>query len=131
MHLKQLLFPETSRTFFAKRWLDISLRTLHLIGIMGIAGGVLFAAPEGLWLPYAKLTILSGVAMVVLSVWSNGIWLIQLRGLMIIVKLMLLTFVSLDQNNSLVILIIIVIISGIISHAPAKIRYYSPISRKY
>lgn len=79
MCIKKIIFPEQSRSFYGKRWLDILLRTVHLIGLLGVAGGVLFNAPQSLWLPYFLTTILSGSAMVLLSLWSNGNWILQNR----------------------------------------------------
>jgi len=130
MLIKELIFPEQSRGFIGKRWLDIILRTIHLLGLLGIAGGVLFAADKSLWFPYFLSTILSGLAMISLSIWSNGKWLLQNRGLAIMVKFLLLFLLPFLPNYEFHILVLIVIISGISSHAPARFRYYSPILGK-
>lgn len=127
MSVKNLIFPQQSRSFYAKRWFDILLRTIHLIGLLGLSGGILFNAEHSLWFPYFLTTILSGSAMLVLSVWSNGKWLLQNRGLMIIVKIFILFLIPVFPQYDLYLLIFIVIISGTSSHAPAKFRYYSPI----
>ncbi len=127
MSVKNLIFPQQSRSFYAKRWFDILLRTIHLIGLLGLSGGILFNAEHSLWFPYFLTTIISGLAMVVLSVWSNGKWLLQNRGLMIILKVFILFLLAVFPEYALYLLIFIVIISGISSHAPAKFRYYSPI----
>ena len=130
MLIKELIFPEQSRGFIGKRWLDIILRTIHLLGLLGIAGGVLFAADKSLWFPYFLSTVLSGLAMISLSIWPNGKWLLQNRGLAIMVKFLLLFLLPFLPNYELHILVLIVIISGISSHAPARFRYYSPILGK-
>lgn len=125
--IKRILFPERSRTFYGKRWLDIALRTIHLIGLLGLAGGVLFSAEQSLWLPYFISTIISGSAMVLLSLWSNANWILQNRGLVIIAKVVLLSLLPMLTGYEQYLLIIIVVMSGISSHATAKFRYYSPI----
>jgi len=70
------------------------------------------------------LTVATGIAMIILETWHNGIWLIELRGLSIVLKLMLLSL-SFVIGLQPVILICVILISGIMSHAPAKARYYN------
>ena len=127
MSIKRILFPEHSRSFYGKRWFDISLRTIHLIGLLGVSGGVLFNAEQSLWYPYFLTTILSGVAMVLLSLWSNANWILQNRGLIIIAKVVILLLLPVLPGYEQYLLMIIVIMSGFSSHAPARFRYYSPI----
>lgn len=127
MPLKKLFFPDQSRGFYGKRWLEIILRTIHLMGLLGISGGIIFNAEESLWQPYFLITMLSGLAMVLLSLWSHGKWILQNRGLAIIVKLIMLALLPVFPDYGLYFLLSIVVISGISSHSPAKFRYYSPI----
>ena len=127
---KPLLFPEQSRTFPGKRWLLITLRTLHLIGVCGLGGALLYPAAETAWLPYLWLTLLSGGAMMLVDLWSNGIWLLQLRGLAVIAKLGLLGCVALRDQDAFLPTLAILIISGVIAHAPGDVRYYSPWHRR-
>lgn len=124
--MKICLFPAEKRLFPGRRWCSIVLRTFHLIGISGLAGAYLYHLPETQWHPYLLLTLFSGVLMVLLEVYTDGIWLLQLRGLAIGVKLLLLSTVFwwFDQPNS-VIYLLVLLISGVISHAPGKLRYYS------
>ncbi|MCU7800375.1 MAG: hypothetical protein KZQ70_09570 [gamma proteobacterium symbiont of Lucinoma myriamae] len=98
--VKKFLFPEYSRTFYGKRWFDIALRTIHLMGLLGLSGGILFNAEQALWLPYFISTILSGSAMVLLSLWSNANWILQNRGLVIIAKVVLLSLLPVLSGSS-------------------------------
>ena len=97
------------------------------MGLLGFSGGLLFHADKSLWLPYFLITIFSGIAMVLLSLWSNGTWILQNRGLAIVLKLILFLLIPIFSGYEHYLLISIVFISGISSHAPAKFRYYSPI----
>ena len=117
------LFPDVDRTFPGMRWVNIMLRTLHLMGVAGIGGAFLYAIPEYEWRPFFSLTLSSGFLLMLLAIWTNGIWLIQLRGVATIVKLVLLTL-ALTGGLEPAILFTIIAISGIISHAPGKVRYY-------
>jgi hypothetical protein len=123
------IFPATSRTFDGMRWVNILLRTTHLIGISGVGAGAFFQLPINLWLPYLLTTLISGCLMVLIEIWSNGIWLIQLRGQSTLIKLALLSL-SLIWNMQSYMIFIAIVISGIFAHAPGKVRYYSIFHRK-
>ena len=125
MHFKQLLFPAESRFFSGQRWVNITLRTLHLIGIAGLGGGFFYAAEGDLWRTFFELTLWSGLGMMGIAVWNSGIWLVQLRGQAILLKLLLLGMMPLFPALRLPLFLGILVISGVISHAPASVRYYS------
>lgn len=117
------LFPDGDRDFRGMRWVNIILRTLHLAGVAGIGGGFLFKVPLEEWHLYILLTVSSGLAMMLLSVWSNGIWFIQLRGVATMTKLIILS-IALAGGFEPMLLFMVIAISGIIAHAPGKVRYY-------
>ncbi len=123
--LKELLFPPESRLFAGQRWVNISLRTLHLIGLAGIGSGILYPAPEDASNYYLYLTLVSGLGLSLVSIWSNAIWLVQLRGQAIILKLLLLALIPAWPEAGVWLLFMVIIISGYISHASSNVRYYS------
>lgn len=108
-----------------KRWTKISLRTLHLLAMTGAGGGILFGLEKDLWVNYWWLALLSGALMMLIDIISNPVWIVQVRGLVIFLKLILLMLLGRDPSLDLVLLAVIIIISAIISHAPGKLRYYS------
>lgn len=114
------------RSLPGKRWLGIGLRCLHLIGICGLSGGYLFSLPESEWYGYLLVTLVSGGLMVLKAVYLDGIWLLQLRGQVILLKIALLGLaVVLSSEAGSLVFIVIIVASGIIAHAPGKLRYYS------
>jgi len=113
-----------------KRWTKISLRTLHLLAITGVGGGIIFGLDKDLWVNYWWLALVSGALMMLIDIVSNPVWIVQVRGLVIFLKLILLLFLGRDPSLDLVLLAVIIIISAIISHAPGKLRYYSVYHRK-
>lgn len=125
MNLSRLFFPPEERAFKGDRWVSISLRTLHLVGIAGLGGGFLYQASREAWMPYLILSLASGCALVGLYIWYSAIWLIQLRGLVILFKMVLLSCVLAFEGYETHILVAIVILSGLISHAPGDVRYFS------
>ena len=125
MSLFRSIFPEQSRTFAAQRWTKISLRTVHLLGIAGLGGGFLYPTPEQFWKPYLIVTLISGLAFMLQEIWSNGVWLIQVRGIAVFLKLIILSFLLFSNGFEVVIIFSVIIISGVISHAPGELRYFS------
>ena len=113
-----------------KRWSKISLRTLHLLAIAGVGGGILFGLEKDLWLNYWWLAVVSGFLMILMDVIPNPVWMVQIRGLAVFLKLILLLFLGSYPAWDIFLLIVVIIISGAISHAPGKLRYYSVYHRK-
>lgn len=103
---------------------------MHLIGIAGLGGGFLYQSPTEVWLPYLILSIASGFGLMCLAIWTNGIWFIQLRGIAILIKLILLLSMPFLKGYTGYALIIAIVISGVIAHAPGDVRYYSIFHRK-
>jgi len=113
-----------------KRWTKITLRTLHLLSVAGVGGGILFGLEKDLWVNYWWLALVSGVLMMLIDILSNPVWLLQVRGLVILLKLILLVFLGHEASLDVWLLLFIIIISSVISHAPGKLRYYSLYHKK-
>lgn len=108
-----------------KRWTKISLRTLHLISVAGVGGGILFGLAEQQWQLYWWLALVSGALIMLVDIASNPVWLVQIRGVAILVKLLLLLLLGMSPAWDRVLLLAVIVISGVVSHAPGKVRYYS------
>ena len=112
-------------TVTSKRWTKISLRTLHLLSVAGVGGGILFGLEKDLWVDYWWLALVSGGLMMLIDVISNPVWAVQVRGLVIFLKLILLALLGISPSWDPFLLLVIIVISGVISHAPGNLRYYS------
>jgi len=130
MKFNTILFPTKSRIFKNNRWVKITLRTIHLIGITGVGAGAFFNLPDQQWRGFLILTSVSGILFVLLEVWINGIWLIQIRGVVLYVKFILLLCIPFLPTYESIIFIIVIVLASIISHAPGDVRYFSIIHRK-
>jgi hypothetical protein len=128
--LRRLLFPPESRFLRGRRWILVAFRSLHLLGVAGAGGGYLYGAPKAFWMPYLALTMVSGIALAVTEVIINGVWLIQLCGLAMLAKVILLAALPAFRGHEAWILAIVVIASGISSHAPKAFRHYSVFHRR-
>lgn len=123
--LKRLLFPAEPRLFRGQRWLNIGLRCTHLVGIAGIGGGLLFGVEESRWLAFWYLTVGSGAGLVLLYLISSVLWLFQLKGLVILFKLVLLSLLpALPPDQGGLLFLLVVVLSGLIAHAPGAVRGY-------
>ena len=113
---------DISQNFPAMRWVNISLRTFHLIGVAGVGGAFLYNSPQPAWEPYLLLLVTSGAGMLLLDIWSNTQSLVQVRGIATIVKIIIL-LIAFYTGMEAYFLITVVVISGIMSHAPGRVRY--------
>ena len=113
-----------------KRWTKIGMRTLHLLSVAGVGGGVLFGIEADLWVGYWWLALISGGLLMLIDVVSNPVWLVQVRGIVILAKLVLLAFLGSGASLDRWILLAVIVMSAVISHAPGKLRYYSVYHRK-
>lgn len=110
--------PENS----VRRLAKVIVRTIHLVGIAGLFGNAMTGNYEP---AYLVLTIFSGVLLTVMEAWSGPIWFVQLRGVALNLKLLLLLPAHFYPNTAVPWLIAVIAISGFMSHAPSWIRYFS------
>ena len=113
-----------------KRWSKIFLRTFHILAVAGVGGGIFFGLDKDLWLSYWWLALATGTLLMLIDMISNPVWLLQVRGLTVLLKLVLLGFLGRYPDWDVFLLVIIIIISAVISHAPGKLRYYSIYHKK-
>jgi len=116
--MKSALIPN----FKGKRWLKISLRSVHLVGIAGVFAATL----TGESLPiYWAIAAISGLGLLALEALTNLIWFIQVRALVMYVKFSLLITLYFYPHYAWHMLVVIILLSGLISHAPSSVRYFS------
>ena len=114
--------------FAGKRWLKIGLRSLHLVGFGGVFATALVSEYSATL--FWQITLVSGSLLLILEAGSNSIWWIQLRGLAVQIKLILLVVALYFPQWQLPLFVTIILLSGVFSHAPGNIRYYSWFHRK-
>ena len=125
MGLKALLFPESPRRLPGQRPANLALRALHLVGITGIAGGFLFELPRELWQVYWYLALASGIGLSLLYLASTFQWLFQLKGGVVVLKLVLLAVAVREPQWQGPLFIAIILLSALMAHAPGAVRGYN------
>lgn len=113
------------RRFPGQRWLNIGLRSAHLVGIAGVAGGFLFDLPETRWAVYWHLTLVTGMLLAALYVWTDAGWLLKLKGQAILAKLALLALAYAYPAWRMQLFLLIILLSAFFAHAPDRVRSYA------
>jgi hypothetical protein len=105
-----------------RRLTKVVVRTIHLVGVAGFFGSAMTGRYET---SYITLTIVSGVVLTLMEASSGWVWCVQLRGIFLYLKLLLLLLIHIEPAFSIPCLIAVIALSGFISHAPSWIRYFS------
>jgi hypothetical protein len=110
-----------------ERAVRTSLRTLHILAFGVYFGGHVYGVePERL--AYGLGAVLaSGGAFAAFEIWRAPVWLLQLRGAVTFLKLLLLVCVGLFWDYRIPLLILISVCAVVSSHMPGRYRYYSPL----
>jgi len=130
VNLKGRMLPLRSRYLPGERWINITLRSLHLLGVAGTGAGFLVSGSDPhAWRSYLMLTVGTGLGMTLLYVWTDGRWLLQICGQSVLVKLVLLGLIPVWPTAGPGLFAAVILLSGLTSHAPARLRHYSLLRR--
>jgi hypothetical protein len=105
-----------------KRLFKVIVRSIHLVGMTGVFGNALMQTSGPV---YLSIAVASGIVLVMMEASSGLIWFVQLRGVSLYLKLLLLLLMHLKPEITIPCLIAVIVISGFMSHAPSWIRYFS------
>lgn len=116
--MRALLFPDPPRAFPGRRFVKIALRGTHVLCASFCLGAYAFDAPDrGAWLAAA---IVTGLLLLALDLHESAAFLLEVRGLVVLGKLVALAFVP---QGGAALLGAIVLVSVVSSHAPGSIRH--------
>lgn len=113
-----------------RRTADIAFRTIHIISASLLFGGHFFGIPKEQLTPFLAITILTGVALILSSCHFDRYWANHVSGAAVILKLLLLSLVLILWEYRVPILISVMLIGAIVSHAPSWFRNYMIIAHK-
>lgn len=120
MSLASLLFPAEPRTFPGRRALKIVARGVHIVCVAGLFGAYVFEGTRGPWL---AATIVSGFAMLALDLHESGAFLLQVKGLVVAVKVVLFCLLPWFAPHEAWLLGFLIVGSAVSSHAPGNVRH--------
>ena len=88
------------------------MRAIAIIVVLAVAGFFGYAMMGHYESPYVILTIVSGIVLMFMEAHSGWIWFVQLRGVSMYLKLLLLVVIHFDPASPLPGLIAIIVLSG-------------------
>jgi hypothetical protein len=113
----------------ARAW-NIAFRTAHIAVTGALFGGHVFAIAAKRLLPCLYLSVLTGIALLVVELYPEWRRAFEVRTLIIAAKLLLLCLVPWLWSYRVPILIVVIAIASIGSHMPRRYRYYSIVDRR-
>lgn len=108
------------RDFPGKRWLNMLLRTIHIVGVVLFGAALLGAGSPPLG---ATVILASGLSMLAIDTWSKPEHLCEIAGFGVLLKLALIGLISVLQQLALPAFWILVVFSTLLAHAPGHIRH--------
>lgn len=120
----RILIPAEPRRYAGQRWARVVVRAAHVV-LAGIYLGafVFHVHPASRW-PWFLAALASGLLMLCLDLYESGAFVLQLRGLVVAVKLLVLALLSIIGAAAVWVLAAVAFASVISSHAPASFRYH-------
>lgn len=129
--LRRWLLPEQMRFLPKARAWSIAFRTIHLAAFGLLLGGYAFAVDPDKLLPHLWVTILSGLGLIGIEMGTTGLyWLFLGKGVMVLVKLVLLLAIPVFWEARVILLLLVVVIASVGSHMPSRYRHYSVLHRR-
>ncbi len=125
--LVALLFPTPPRQFPGRRLVKIVLRAIHVVFVCGLIGAALHTDPIGS--PWWLGTAVSGMALLLLDLVGSAVFVVQLRGLVVLLKIAVFAALPVLGESAAAVLIAVVFVSVISSHAPSGFRYFMLLGR--
>lgn len=124
MSLAGLLFPDPPREFPGKRGLKITLRSVHVLCAALLLGAWVHDAAAAERGRVLLLTAGSGCAILLLDLYESCAFVLQVRGLVLLVKLAGVAVLTILPGGQAVLLAALLLLSVVSSHAPSKVRYH-------
>ncbi len=120
----RLLIPPEPRYYLGQRWVKMIARAAHVVLAGVYLGALVFQVEPAIRWPWFRAAMLSGLLMVCLDLYESGGFLLQLRGLVTGVKLVLLAFVPSLGAAGVWVVAFVALCSVVSSHASSGFRYF-------
>ncbi|MHC4852333.1 MAG: hypothetical protein ACYTF5_09960 [Planctomycetota bacterium] len=127
--LGALLFPEEPRPLPGRRGLKILFRAVHVLFAGVLMGSYVFDVEAAQRAHWFSGTVVSGLLILLLDLHETGAFLLQVRGMVVLGKLLVLFPLPWFAGWEAEVLGLLVLISVLSSHAPSGFRYFVVIGR--
>jgi hypothetical protein len=123
--------PPAARTFRGARLTQVAARTVHVVAMALVLGGVAYSAPERAMASAIVLTLASGLLLLGMDLWKGGAFLTQGHGVAVLIKLALLgTGLLLVPAARFECYLAATAVASIGSHMPKTWRHWSFLHRR-
>jgi hypothetical protein len=112
------------------RFVDIALRTVHVLGISLLSGGAVFGATPDQLAPVRHLVLFTGSALIVSEWLHRPHWPTQVRGLMVYLHAGLFALTLVWPALAAIWLFLALAFGMFGSHLPKRIRHWSFVLRR-
>jgi hypothetical protein len=123
-----ILFPAQYRYLPHNRLINLTLRSLHILSFAVLVGGHYFDQPVIELMPWFQAALVTGGLMVLIELYGSFTFLIELRGLSVLLKLAILGAIPWFWDSRFLLLATVVILASYTSHMQGKYRHMSLIS---
>jgi TctA family transporter len=110
--------------------MDIALRTAHVLVISVLFGGAVFRIPLDQLVPFQRLAVVTGLALIVSEIFHRPHWPTQIRGVMVFIHAGLLGLVIFRPDLAVIWLLTALVVGMVGSHLPKRIRHWSYVLRR-
>lgn len=111
--------------FWIQRLSKTAVRALHILGVAGSAGGILYGLEKAVWIHWWIMAMVTGILLITFELMQSRLWLIQLKGVLTLVKLGLLSCFFILPEEKAALYVVVILMSVIVAHGPAGLRHYS------
>jgi len=108
----------------ARAW-SIAARTIHIASTSVLLGGYTFNPTASGLAPCFLLAGASGLVLVAIEAYSHPHWADQLWFLAVLLKTLLLCLLPLTTAPRVLVVLLVLVLGSIGSHAPKSLRHYS------
>ncbi len=124
MNIKPTIFPVEKRKIPYDKVIKNLLRIIHVLTFAVIFGACFYKIEYNHY--YNSIIVFTGLLMIFREIYKNGIWLVQTRGILTIIKICLIFCLIFISKSRLFHIVLLVSIIGILSsHLPKHIRKYT------
>ena len=127
--LHSLFFPDPPRELPFRRAVKIALRAAHVLCAGVTTGAFVLGAAADARQAWLAATIASGTAILLLDLHESAAFLVQVRGLVLALKLIVLASALAWTAGAPWLLGGLMVLSVLSSHAPSRVRYCVLIGR--
>jgi len=115
--------PSVPRDFPLRRGLRTALRVAHIFTAGTLLGGYIFEQPATVLEPWLVGTVVSGLLLLATDLYASFGVLCEVRGLVVLVKLVLLALAPFFWDARISLLVTALVIGAVGSHMPGAYRH--------